>query len=299
MFFPNKSIYLYCGRQITLLFWSPPYNPSSDRQITLVFWRPPDNPSSGRQITLLIWRPRDISSSGRQITLLFWRPPYNSSLLAAARLRQINYIKLYFICVTYGLPYFSFRFVSLRFFSFLFFFFCFVSFLTILFSFFCVSFFFVSFRCFSPCFLFVFFSFRFFSFLFVFFRFSVYRYPWTVDIFPYLKNIYNARLQLSMGENLMKRSKLIHKRLILLSPNSLCLYLHMHGISKYRISSIQLGNLAVKRSLINIPSCLGLFIRIIVYDIFYPFHMEFGITLYIPFLGKIETFTDFFLLLEP
>ena len=78
-----------------------------------------------------------------------------------------NRIKLYFICVTYGLPYFSFRFVSLRFFSFLFFFFRFVSFLTILFSFFCVSFFFVSFRYFSPCFLFVFFlsvSFRFFSF---------------------------------------------------------------------------------------------------------------------------------------
>ena len=148
MFFPNKSIYLSCGRQITLLFWPPPYNPSS-----------------GRQITLLFWRPRDNSSSGRQITLLFWRLPYNSFLLATARLCQINYIKLYFICVTYGPPYFSFRFVSLRFFF---------SFPFLLFRFFSHYFVFVSFRCFSPCFLFVFFlsvSFRFFS------RFSVYRYP--------------------------------------------------------------------------------------------------------------------------
>ena len=85
-------MYLSCGCQITLL----------GRQITLLFWRPPDNPSSGRQITLLFWRPRYNSSSGRQITLLFWRLPYNSSLLVAARLRQINYIQLYFICVTYS-----------------------------------------------------------------------------------------------------------------------------------------------------------------------------------------------------
>ena len=89
-------------------------------------------------------------------------------------------LELYFICVTYGLPYFSFRFVSLRFR--LFFSFSFVSFLfsLFLFSFFLrFVFFFVSFRNFSPCFLFVFFlsvSFRFFSF---FFRFSVYRYPGT------------------------------------------------------------------------------------------------------------------------
>ena len=90
---------------------------------------------------------------------------------------KINYIKLYFICVTYGLPYISFRFVSVNFF--LFFSFSFVSFL---FSLFCFRFF--AFRFFA--FLFVtfllvffsfFFSFRFFSFLFVFFRFSVYRYP--------------------------------------------------------------------------------------------------------------------------
>ena len=81
---------------------------------------------------------------------------------------MINYIKLYFICVTYGLPYFSFRFVSLRFF-FVFFSFSFVSFLFSLccFRFFLrFVFFFVSFRYFSPCFLFVFF---FFPFLFVFF----------------------------------------------------------------------------------------------------------------------------------
>ena len=134
MFFPNKSIYLSCGRQIILLFWPPPYNPSS----------------------------------GRQITRLFWRLPYNSSLLAAVRLRQINYIKLYFICVTYGLPYFSFRFVSLRFF--LFFFFLLFRFFShyFVFVFLRFVFFFVSFRCFSPCFLFVFFlsvSFRFFPFL--------------------------------------------------------------------------------------------------------------------------------------
>ena len=80
---------------------------------------------------------------------------------------------MYLICVTYGLLYFSFRFVSLRFFSFLFFFFNFVSFLTIFFSFFCVSFFSFLF----VAFLLVFFSFFFFPFLFVFFRFSVYRYP--------------------------------------------------------------------------------------------------------------------------
>ena len=91
--------------------------------------------------------------------------------------RMMNYIKLYFICVTYGFPYFSFRFVSLRFL--LFFSFSFVSFIFSLFCFrfFVFRFFFVSFRYFSPCFLFVFFlsvSFRFFSF---FFRFSVYRYP--------------------------------------------------------------------------------------------------------------------------
>ena len=91
---------------------------------------------------------------------------------------MINYIKLYFICVTYGLPYFLFRFVSLRFF-FLFFSFSFVSFFFSLFCFrfFCVSFFFVSFRYFFL----VFFSFFFFPFLFVsfrfFLRFSVYRYP--------------------------------------------------------------------------------------------------------------------------
>ena len=90
---------------------------------------------------------------------------------------KINYIKLYFICVTYGLPYFSFRFVSLRFF--LFFSFSFVSFL---FSLFCFRFFFLRFVFFFRFFslLFSLFSFRFFSFLFVsfrFFRFSVYRYP--------------------------------------------------------------------------------------------------------------------------
>ena len=78
-----------------------------------------------------------------------------------------NHIKLYFICVTYGLPYFSFRFVSLRFF--LFFSFSFVSFL---FSLFCFRFF--AFRFFSflfVTFLLVFFSFFFFPFLFVSFRF--------------------------------------------------------------------------------------------------------------------------------
>ena len=168
-FFPNKSIYLSYGRQITLLFWPPPYNHSIGRKITLLFWRPPDNPSSGRQITLLFWRPRDNSSSGRQITLLFWRLPYNFSFLAAARLRQINYIKLYFISVTYGLPYFLFRFVSLCFF--LFFSFSFVSFL---FSLFCFLFFlrFVFFFSFLfVAFLLVFFSFFFFPFLFVSFRF--------------------------------------------------------------------------------------------------------------------------------
>ena len=84
-FLSNKSIYLSCGRQITLLFWRPPYNPSSGRQITLFFWRPPDSPSSGRQITLLFWQPPDSPSSGRQITVLFWRLQDNSSLLAAAR----------------------------------------------------------------------------------------------------------------------------------------------------------------------------------------------------------------------
>ena len=84
-FYPNKSIYLSCHRQITLLFWRPPYNPSSGRQITLLFWRPPYNPSSSRQITLLFWRLPDNPSSGSQITLIFWRLPDNSSLLAAAK----------------------------------------------------------------------------------------------------------------------------------------------------------------------------------------------------------------------
>ena len=78
--------------------------------------------------------------------------------------RMINYIKLYFICVTYGLSFFSFRFVSLR--VFLFFSFSFVSFL---FSLFCFRFFaFRFFRFFSL--LFSLFSFRFF-FLSVSFRF--------------------------------------------------------------------------------------------------------------------------------
>ena len=82
----NLSIYLAAARYIvTLLFWRPPYNPSSDRQITLLFWRPPDSPSSGRQITLLFLQPPDSPSSGRQMTVLFWRPQDNSSLLAAAR----------------------------------------------------------------------------------------------------------------------------------------------------------------------------------------------------------------------
>ena len=88
---------------------------------------------------------------------------------------MINYFKLYFICVTYGLPYFPFRFVSSRFFfSFLFLLFCFFSryFVFV----FCVSFFSFLFVTFLLVF-FLFFSFRFFSFLFVFFRFSVYRYP--------------------------------------------------------------------------------------------------------------------------
>ena len=77
---------------------------------------------------------------------------------------MINYIKLYFICVTYGLPYFLFRFISLRFF--LFFSFSFVSFLFSLFCFhfFCVSFFSFLFVTFPL----VFFSFFFFPFLFVF-----------------------------------------------------------------------------------------------------------------------------------
>ena len=94
----------------------------------------------------LILRPPDnsiSSSGGRQITLV-----------AAVR-------KLFSSGVTYGLPYFSFRFVSLRFV--LFFSFSFVSFLflAILFSFFFLRFvFFVSFLYFSHCFLFV--SFRFF-----------------------------------------------------------------------------------------------------------------------------------------
>ena len=91
--------------------------------------------------------------------------------------RMINYIKLYFICVTYGLPYFSFRFVSLRFF--LFFSFSFVSFLFSLFCFrfFCVSFLFVTFLL---VFFSFFFSFRFFSFLFVFF--SVSQFTGTLNI---------------------------------------------------------------------------------------------------------------------
>ena len=85
--------------------------------------------------------------------------------------------KLYFICVTYGLPYFSFRFVSLRFFfSFLFLLFRFFSHYFV-FVFLRFVFFFVSFRYFSPCFLFVFFFFPFLFVSFRFFRFSVYRYP--------------------------------------------------------------------------------------------------------------------------
>ena len=83
--------------------------------------------------------------------------------------RMINYIKLYFICVTYGLPYFSFRFVSSR--VFLFFSFSFVSFLFSLFCFRFFAFCFFFFRFFSLLFFlfsFRFFSFRFFSFLFVF-----------------------------------------------------------------------------------------------------------------------------------
>ena len=89
----------------------------------------------------------------------------------------MNYIKLYFICVTYGLPYFSFCFVSLHFFLF----FCFVFFSLFSFRFFCISFFL---RFCSSLFLlfsfriFLFVSFRFF-FVF-FFRFSVYRYPPTL-----------------------------------------------------------------------------------------------------------------------
>ena len=86
----------------------------------------------------------------------FWRPPDNSSLLAAGD-RHINYIELYFICVTYGLPYFSFRLFSLRFFFFSF------SFVLFLFSLFCFRFY--SFR-FSL--LFSLFSFRFFSFFYVY-----------------------------------------------------------------------------------------------------------------------------------
>ena len=139
-FFSNKSIYLSCGRQITLLFWRPPYNPSSSRQITLLFWRLPDN----------------------------------SSLLAAARQRQINYIKLYFnLCNLQA----SVLFISFRFFTFYsFLFFCFVSFLTILFSCVCVSFFsflFVTFPLVFFSFFFLSVSFRFLSFFFPFLNLQV------------------------------------------------------------------------------------------------------------------------------
>ena len=107
-------------------------------------------------------------------------------------------IKLYFICVTYGLPYFSFRFVSLRFF--LFFSFSFVSFL---FSLFCFRFFaFCFFSFLFVTFLLVFFSFFFFPFLFVSFRF-----------FPFLSLQVPKFMMLNCPKEI-KRKSLTHISLI-------------------------------------------------------------------------------------